>query len=73
MMYKDDAEYFSQRDCALRDSAREPFSAPKILQRASTLRRPEQMPWPRNQFGEPASIAELVVGAAQPSEQAGRT
>jgi hypothetical protein len=71
MMCKDDAGYFNQRDRATRVSSREQFSAPEFRRRASTLHRPDQMPWPTNQFGEPASIVELVVGAAQPSERAG--
>lgn len=71
MMYIHDAEYFRQCGRALRITVREPFPASKIPQRTTTLRRLEQMAWPRNQFGEPASIAELVVGAAQLSEQPG--
>jgi predicted ATPase/DNA-binding winged helix-turn-helix (wHTH) protein len=44
--------------------ARDPVSAPKFLQRAIELQRLEQLPWPTNLFGEPASIAELMAEAA---------
>jgi hypothetical protein len=51
-------------DCAagLRASQmREPFSTPKFPQQATELRHLEQLPWPRNLFDEPASIAELMA------------
>jgi hypothetical protein len=68
-MSKHDAEYFRQRRRAQGISVREPYSAAKLLQRATELRRLEQLPWPRNLFGEPVSIAELLAEAAQLSEQ----
>jgi hypothetical protein len=65
-----DAEYFRQRRRAQGIPERDPFSAPKFLQRATELQRLEQLPWPRNQFGEPASIAELTAESAHASEKA---
>lgn len=65
-----DAEYFRQLRRAQGSPARDPFSAPKFLQRATELRRLERLPWPRHLFGVPASIAELLAEAAQLSEQA---
>src|SRR5271166_2109163 len=70
-MSKHDAEYLRQRRRTQGIPERVPFSAPKFLQRATELHRLEQLPWPSNLFGEPASIAELMAQAAQLSEQAG--
>ena len=61
-----DAEYFRQRRRAQGLPARDPFSAVRFQQRATELARPEQLPWPRNLFGELASIAELMAESAQP-------
>jgi hypothetical protein len=36
----------------------------------SEPRRLEQLPWPRNLFGELASIAELMAGSAHAGENA---
>ncbi|HUN40715.1 MAG TPA: hypothetical protein VMU81_10525 [Acetobacteraceae bacterium] len=63
-----DAEYFRQRRRAQGIPEREPFSAAKFLHQATELRRLEQLPWPRNLFGEPAAIAELLADAAQLSD-----
>lgn len=63
-----DAEYFRQRSRAQGVPARNPFCARRFLQRATELRRLEQLPWPRNLFGEPASIAELLDESAQASD-----
>jgi hypothetical protein len=68
-MSKRDAEYFRQRHRAQGISVRAPRSAAKFLQRATKLRRLEQLPWPRNLSGELASIADLLAEAAQLSEQ----
>jgi hypothetical protein len=65
-----DAEYFRQRRRAQGIRKREPFSARGFMQRAIELRRLEQQPWPKNLFGEPASIATILAVAAQLSEQA---
>jgi hypothetical protein len=65
-----DAEYFRQRRRAQGIPVRDPFSAPRFLQRATELPRLEQLPWPRNLFGEPASIAELMVESAHGGEGA---
>jgi hypothetical protein len=56
-----DAEYFRRRPGAQRIPAREPFSAPKFPRQATEPRRLEQLPWPRNLFGELATIAELMA------------
>ena len=65
-----DAEYFRQRRRAQGIRRREPFSARGFMQRAIELRRLEQQPWPKNLFGEPASLATILAVAAQLSEQA---
>jgi hypothetical protein len=56
-----DAEYFRPRPGAQRIPARQPFSAPKFPRQATEPRRLEQLPWPRNLFGELATIAELMA------------
>jgi hypothetical protein len=56
-----DAEYFRRRRGALRIPARELFSAPKFPPQAIEQQLLEQLPWPRNLFGELASIAELMA------------
>jgi hypothetical protein len=68
-MFRHDAEFFRQRRRAHGIPEREAFSAPKFLQRATELRRLEQLPWPRNLFDEPACIAELLAGSAQLTER----
>jgi hypothetical protein len=70
-MSKLDAEYFGHRRRAQGASVSALFSVAKSLQRAIEPRRLEQVPWPRNLFDEPASIAELVAEAVQLSDQAG--
>jgi hypothetical protein len=65
-----DAEYFRQRRRAQGNPARDPFSAPRLQQRSTELQRPEQLPWPRNLFGELASIAELMAESAHADEHA---
>ena len=64
-MFTHDAEYFRQRRRAQGLPARDPFSAVRFQQRATELARPEQLPWPRNLFGELASIAELMAESAE--------
>jgi hypothetical protein len=44
---------------------RDPFSAPRVLQRGAELQRLEQLPWPTNRFRDSATIAELMAEAAQ--------
>jgi hypothetical protein len=44
---------------------RDPFSAPRVLQRGAELRRVEQLPWPTNWFWDIATIAERMAAAAQ--------
>jgi hypothetical protein len=65
-----DAEYFRQRRRAQGIPARDPFSAPSFQQRAAELQRMEQLPWPRNLFGELASIAELMAESPHAGENA---
>ena len=64
-MFTHDAEYFRQRRRAQGIPARDPFSAARFQQRATEPERLEQRPWPRNLFGEVASIAELMAESAQ--------
>jgi hypothetical protein len=70
-MSKVDREYLRQHRLVQDDPAGDPFSVPEFAARATEQRRMEQLPWPRNLFGEPASIAELLAEAAQLSEQIG--
>jgi hypothetical protein len=70
-MFIRDAAYFRQRRRDQGIPARDPFAAPRFQRRATELQRLEQLPWPRNLFGEPASIAELMAEAAQLSAEAG--
>jgi hypothetical protein len=56
-----DVEYFQRRRQAQGVPAREPFSAPKFPRQATEPRCLERLPWPRNLFGELASIAELMA------------
>ncbi|MEA2737776.1 MAG: hypothetical protein QOH05_1083 [Acetobacteraceae bacterium] len=63
-----DTEYFRQRRQAQGVPAGDPFCTPKFLQRATELYSLEQLPWPRNLFGELASVAELMAGSAHDSE-----
>lgn len=65
-----DAEYFRQRRRVRGIRAREPFSAQGFMQRAIGLRRLEQQPWPKNLFGEPASLETMLAVATQLSEKA---
>jgi hypothetical protein len=59
-----DAEYFRQRRRQQGVLPRDPLSAPRFLKHGAELRRLEQLPWPRNLFGENATIAELMAEAA---------
>jgi len=60
-----DAEYFRQRRRQQGILPRDRLSAPRFLKHGAELRRLEQLPWPRNLFGENATIAELMAEAAQ--------
>jgi hypothetical protein len=66
-MFEHGAEYSEQYRCARGDFECDPYSRSESLQRTNELRRPEQMSWPKNLFGEPASLHELLSGAAQPA------
>jgi hypothetical protein len=63
-----DAEYFRQRRRAQGIPARDPFFAPSFQLRATELQRLEQLPWPRNMFGELASFADLMAESAYAGE-----
>lgn len=70
-MSEHDAEYFRRRRRAQGIPEREPFSAAKYIKRGSELKGLEQLPWPRDLFGNYASIAALIAEAAElsgPSE-----
>jgi hypothetical protein len=56
-----DAEFFRQSHRAQAIPPREPSSAPEFPRQATEPRRLELLPWPRNLFGELASIAELLA------------
>ena len=59
-----DAEYFRQRRRQQGVLPRDPLSGPRFLKHGAELRPLEQLPWPRNLFGENATIAELMAEAA---------
>jgi hypothetical protein len=59
-----DAEYFRQRRRQQGLLRRDPLSAPRFLQHGAELQRLEQLPWPRNLFGQNATIAELMAETA---------
>lgn len=63
-----DAEYFRQRRRSRGIPERYPFSARRFQQRANELQRLEQLPWPKNLFGEPAAIGALVAESADAAE-----
>jgi len=67
-----DAGYFSQRDRTQGIPERDTFFARNLLQQAIELDRLEQLPWPKNQFDDPASIDDLMAEAARLSEQVGK-
>ena len=56
-----DAEYFRQRRRSQGIAERDRFSAQRFQQRATELQRLEQLPWPRDLFGEPATIRSLIA------------
>jgi hypothetical protein len=56
-----DAEYFRPRCPAQGTPACEAVHAPKSPRQATEPQCLEQLPWPRNLFGEAASIAELMA------------
>ena len=68
LMSTHDAGYFRQRRRSQGISEREPFSAQRFQQRATELQRLEQLPWPKNLFGEPATIRTLVEDLADAAE-----
>jgi hypothetical protein len=58
------AEHIRQRHRARGIPVRERFFAPEFLRRAAELHRVEQLHWPKNRLGHPATIAELAADAA---------
>jgi hypothetical protein len=58
-----DAEHFRQRRRQQGSLPCDPLSAPRFLQHGGEPRRLEQLPWPRNLFGENATIAALMAEA----------
>jgi hypothetical protein len=63
-----DAEYRRHRHLAPGIAVREPLSAPERPRGATEPRRLEQLPWPRNLFGELASIADLMAESEQKAD-----
>lgn len=63
-MSEHDAEYFRQRRRARGIPKREPFSAAKYIKRGLELKDLEQLPWPRDLFGDRAGIGERMTEAA---------
>ena len=47
------------------------FSTPKLPHRSTEPRRLRQLPWPRNLFGELATIEELMAEAINPNDVCG--
>lgn len=72
LMSLHDAECHGERRRAQCAAVSAPFSAAKSLHRATELHRLKQLPWPRNLFGEPVSIAELLAEAAHLSDPGGQ-
>jgi hypothetical protein len=66
-----DAGYLQLSHRAPGIPAREMYTAPELPRQAVEPRRLEQLPWPRNLFGELASIAELMAESEHADENAG--
>jgi peroxiredoxin len=64
-----DAEYVLQSRRAQGISPREPLSAMPLLHYGTELQRLNSRPWPRNLFGEHATIAELLAPKAAWGEE----
>jgi hypothetical protein len=64
-MFEHGGEYSEQYRSAQGNFKCDPCSRSESLQRTNEPRRPEQMSWPKNLFREPASLHELLSGAAQ--------
>jgi hypothetical protein len=58
-------EYLTE---TLHDQRAGPVSAPELPRQAIEAHRSQQLPWPRNLFGELASIEELLSEAASPND-----
>jgi hypothetical protein len=66
-MSEHDAEYFRQRGRAQGIPELDTFSARTFVTRGTEPRRLERLPWPRNLFGQCATIAELLAEDSRPS------
>jgi hypothetical protein len=64
-----DAEGVSQRRRAQRIRPHGPASVPPSLQNGTELQRLKSLPWPRNLFGEPATIEDLLAPRAERGEE----
>jgi hypothetical protein len=60
-----DVEYLRQSHRTWGIPANQVFSTPEFPGQTTEPRRLEQLPWPRNLFGELASIAELMAESAR--------
>jgi hypothetical protein len=70
-MSEHDIGYLTHRDRTEDVTAGDPVATVKSLRRAIEPDRLEQLPWPRNLFGDPASIAELLAETMRLSDQFG--
>jgi hypothetical protein len=66
IMSDHDAEHSRQRRPAHAILERDLFTAPKLRERPIESRQFEQLPWPKNIFGNEATIAELMAELQQP-------
>jgi hypothetical protein len=64
-MYMHDAKFVSQRQKAHGVAPHEPSCAPPPPPHGGGLQRLKSLPWPRNLFGEHATLAELLALRAE--------
>jgi len=60
-----DAEYVQRNRRLHGIQSHDPFSVPDCPRQAIEARSVEQLPWPRNLFGELATITELMAESGQ--------
>jgi hypothetical protein len=70
-MSSNDAKYFSQHIRAQGTPQCDALTGSRFVRWGIELQRLEQLPWPRNLFGECATIAELLAEDSRPSGQRG--
>jgi hypothetical protein len=70
-MSSHDAKYFSQRIRAQGTPQCDALTGRRSVKQGIKLQRLEQLPWPRNLYGECATIAELLAENSRPSGQLG--